>query len=395
MLQSESRDDGGLCFAMGGGGARGAYQVGVLRHIARRHPALAVPLITGVSAGGINAAHLANHTGELPEKVEALVELWRSLTVEKVFRVDNWALAKGLLQWGVQLSLLGGRKWGPRVRGLVDTQPLREFLCNAFGCEEEKLAGVDENIRRGTLRAVALSTTSYSTGRTITWCQGAELQHWERPNRVGRPAKLEVAHVMASAALPLFFPAVQIDGNWYGDGGIRLHAPLAPSIHLGAERILAISTRYGRTIDEAELPNFSGYPPPAQVAGILMNAIFLDLLDQDAVQLERINRLLESLPQKTRGELRQVDILVVRPSVDLGKLASEYEPTLPGLFRFLTRRLGTRGSRSSDLLSLVMFQPDYIERLIEIGERDAAAQDEALEAFLRRSALTSSAGPPG
>ena len=382
MTQAGTRGDSGLCFALGGGGARGAYQVGVLRHIARRRPELLVPLITGVSAGAINAAHLANHTGTLPERVESLVDLRRSLTVEQVFRVDGWALSKGMFQWGVQLSVLGGSEWGPQVRGLVDTAPLHEFLDRALGCREGVLCGVAENIRAGNLRAVALTTTSYSTGRTITWCEGADLEHWERPNRLGRPVELELAHVMASAALPLFFPAVQIGGHWYGDGGIRLHAPLAPSIHLGAERILAISTRYGRTQSEAELPDSTGYPAPARVAGLLMNAIFLDLLDQDAMQLERINALLERVPVEARGDLRPVDLFVVRPSVDLGQLASDYEPKLPGLFRFLTRRLGTKASRSSDLLSLVMFQPDYIERLIELGERDAEAQTDGLEAFL-------------
>lgn len=372
----------GLCLALGGGGARGAYQVGVLRAIARRHPDLPVPLLAGVSAGGINAAHLANHTGRFAEKVEALVALWSSLTVEQVFRVDGAALTKGLLQWATQLSVLGGRKWGPQVRGLVDTSPLRGFLDTQLGCRAGAMCGIAENIRRGDLRAVALSTTSYATGHTITFCQGKELEGWERPNRIGVLGELRLEHVLASAALPLFFPAVEIDDQWYGDGGIRLHAPLAPPIHLGAERILAISTRYGPAPEEGTVPEFTGYPPPARVAGVLMNAIFLDLLDHDAMQLERINRLLESVPEAERGDLRPVGLEVVRPSVDLGRLASDYEPRLPGLFRFLTRRLGTKDTRSSDLLSLVMFQPDYLQRLMELGEADAEAQAEALGRFL-------------
>lgn len=371
--------------ALGGGGARGAYQVGVLRHIAKRHPQLSVPLLTGVSAGGINAAHLANHTGDFADKIEDLVRLWSNLTVDQVFRVDTPALLKGILQWGAELAFLGGRKWGPQVRGFVDTAPLRTFLLENLGCDCDELSGIQQNLERGALNAVALSTTSYETGRTITWCQGRNVSGWERPNRHGVVDDICIDHVLASSALPLFFPAVQIEGNWYGDGGLRLNAPLAPAIHLGASHILAISTRYARTIEEASLPDFTGYPPTAQIAGHLMNAIFLDLLDQDAENLERINHLLESVPEEQRGVLRPVELFVVRPSEDLGRLSGQYEVKLPGMFRFLTRRLGTKRSRSSDLMSLVMFQRDYVLKLIELGEKDAAAVDGDLQAFLQRA----------
>ncbi len=374
-----------FCLALGGGGARGAYQVGVLRHLSRTQPELCVPLLTGVSAGGINAAHLANHTGNFAQKVESLVDLWSNLTVDQVSRVDTPALVKGLLQWGAELAFLGGRKWGPQVQGFVDTAPLREFLLRNLGCSSEQLPGVAKNLERGALRAVALSTTSYETGRTITWCQGRNVTGWERPSRHGTVGELCINHVLASSALPLFFPAVQVDGNWYGDGGLRLTAPLAPAIHLGATHILAISTRYGRTIQEAALPDFTGYPPTAQIAGHLMNAIFLDLLDQDAANLERINRLIEFVPEERRGELRPVNLFLVRPSVDLGKLSGEYEAQLPGLFRFLTRRLGTKRSHSSDLLSLVMFQKEYIHKLIDLGEADAAACGSELAEFVGRA----------
>jgi NTE family protein len=158
---------------------------------------------------------------------------------------------------------------------------------------------------------------------------------------------------------------------WYGDGGVRLAAPLSPALHLGANRILAISTRYDRTQVESDAPNVVGYPPPAQVLGVLLNAVFLDLVDQDAVRLERLNHLLEELPPDKREGMRPVDLLVVRPSRDLGRLAAEFEPQLPKAFRFMTRGLGTRETKSPDLLSMLMFQPDYIARLIEIGEADA------------------------
>jgi len=141
--------------------------------------------------------------------------------------------------------------------------------------------------------------------------------------------EIGVEHVMASAALPLFFPAIQLDHGWYGDGGVRLTAPLSPAVHLGADRILAISTRYGRTREEADRPAVDGYPPPAQVAGVLLNAIFLDLFDGDALRLQRINDLVDRLPEDQRAGMRHVDLLVLRPSLDLGRLASEYEADMP------------------------------------------------------------------
>ena len=187
---------------------------------------------------------------------------------------------------------------------------------------------------------------------------------------------------MASSALPLFFPAGSLPGGWYGDGGVRLAAPMSPVLHLGARRVLAISTRYDRSQTEADEPLIAGYPPPAQIMGVLMNSIFLDLLDHDALRLERLNQLLEKLPPEERMGLRPVKLLVMRPSTDLGKLAGQYEPQLPRVFRFLTRALGTRETKSPDFLSLVLFQPDYLRALMEMGERDAEARRDEVAAFL-------------
>lgn len=379
---------GELSLALGGGGARGAYQVGVLRHIANRHPDLEVPLLTGVSAGAINAAHLANHPGNFQERIEDLVQLWSQLTVEQVFRVDYSSMLRSMFGWAAELALLGGRKHAHEMRGLVDTAPLANYLSKALGCEAGALCGVARNIERGSLRALALTTTSYATGRTVSWCQGRDVELWDRSQRTSSLTEIGLEHVLASSALPLLFPAVEVAGRWYGDGGVRLHVPLAPSIHLGADHILAVSTRYGRSPAEAELPTLKGYPPPAQVAGVLLNAIFLDLLDQDAAQLERTNALLACCGDGSPRDLRPIDLLVIRPSVDLGKLARKLEPSLPSLFRWMTRRLGTQKSDSNDLLSLVMFQPDYLTQLIRLGEQDALARAGEIEAFLERVAAS-------
>ena len=191
--------------------------------------------------------------------------------------------------------------------------------------------------------------------------------------------------MLASSALPLLFPATSVGGLWYGDGGVRLTAPLAPAIHLGADRLLTISTRFaGRDAAPTAIPDGErGYPPPAQIAGNLLNAIFLDLVDQDALHLERINRLVAALPPERRLGLRNVEQAIVRPSEDLGALANDFEAELPRGLRFLTRGLGTRETRSNDFLSLLMFQQDYVEHLIATGERDGERQASEFVALAR------------
>jgi NTE family protein len=256
-----------------------------------------------------------------------------------------------------------------------------------------ELTGIRYNLALGKLKAIALSTSSYTTGQSLTWIQGQDLHDWTRPQRRSQQTVLTVDHVMASSALPLFFPAIEIDDEYFGDGGVRLSAPLSPAIHLGAEKILAISTRYHRTAAEARRPEVTGYPPPAQVLGVLLNAVFLDLLDQDALRLERLNQLLAKLPPGEKTDLRPLRLLVLRPSVDLGRLANEFEPKLPKTFRFLTRGLGTRQTKSPDFLSMVLFQEDYIGRLLALGKSDAEARADEIDEFIRWG--TSDAAGPG
>lgn len=370
----------GLGLVMGGGGARAAYQVGFLRAVARVRPDLDVPYVTGVSAGAINAAHVAGHHGSFGQSIDELSHLWSELQMEDVFRVGMGTLAWNLVRWGTQL--VGGGTSPSRTRGLVDTEPLRRFLTEAFHAVDSELTGIEQNLQRGRLKAIALSTSSYTTGQSVTWVQGADIAEWERPLRTSRNCTLTVEHVMASSALPLFFPAVELDDAWYGDGGMRLAAPLSPALHLGASKILAISTRYGKSQAEEEDPQVHGYPPPAQIVGVLMNSIFLDLLDHDALRLERLNELVAKLEPHERNGLRPIRLFVTRPSRDLGRMAREFEPRLPRGFRFLTRGLGTRETESPDFLSLVLFQPDYLRAVMDVGEADAEARMPEILEFL-------------
>lgn len=373
-----------LALVMTGGGARAAYQVGFLAAVARRVPAFDAPILTGVSAGAINAVYLASRGGSFLERIEGLASTWSDLTPEQVMDTDSLRLGRSAFRWFLRLAS-GGRYRPQTERSLVDTAPLRAFLSTVLESREGAIPGIAERLRSGDLRALAVTATSYSTGRSVTFCQGETIRDWERPGRRSQACELGIDHVMASSALPLLFPAVGIDGGWYGDGGIRLTAPLSPAIHLGARRILAISTRATRTMVDAEVPVIDSYPPPAQVAGVLLNAVFLDQLDGDALRLERVNRLLERTDDVQGERLRPIELLVFRPSMDLGRLANDYEARLPRGLRFLARGTGTRETRSNDLLSLIMFQEDYLARLLELGQADGAAQADVIAAFLAGS----------
>lgn len=381
MMHEAGTLKGGMGLVLTGGGARAAYQVGLLRHLSRRYPELRIPIITGVSAGAVNAAHLASHHGTFGQAVEELTGLWSELTPERVFRVDPGSLAWTAARWGLRL-MSGGIMPAPDVRAFMDTQPLRDTLEEALACVDGVITGIDYNLARGALRALAISTTNYATGQSVVWLHGRGVRRWIRPQRVSVQTQMRLDHVMASAALPIFFPAIRIGADYYGDGGVRLTAPLSPALHLGATRILAISTRYDRSQEQADRPAIQGYPPPAQVLGVLFNSIFLDLIDQDVVRMERMNHLLARVPEEDRLGMRYVRLVVVRPSQDLGKMAGDYEPRLPRAFRYMIRGLGTTETGSPDMLSMIMFQPDYLNALIALGEADAEARGDEIAALM-------------
>jgi len=371
-----------LALSMSGGGARAAYQVGLLRCLSKRFPELTFPIITGISAGAINATHLAGFRGPLDEAVENLMGCWCSLTPDQVFRLDSYSLFKNALQWIIRL-ISGSRSSRSKARGLVDTDPLRKFLYKNLNSTDGSLPNIRKNLNDGWLQALALSTTNYQTGQTITWTQGCELKHWERQNQRSRKTNFTIEHVMASAALPLFFPAVKLEDGWHGDGGIRLYAPLSPAVNLGADKILAISTRYPQSEYEEYSKVVEGYPPPAQIIGVLLNSVFLDLLDQDAARLNKMNDMLNLIPPEERQGRRKIDLFVLRPSIDLGKLAGNFEPNMPPLFRYFLRGQGVKETASPDWLSMILFDREYITALIRQGEKDAMNRIDELEIFLK------------
>lgn len=383
MSNSISSD---LGLAMTGGGARAAYQVGVLRYICKNFEDFHPPIITGVSAGAINAVHLASHPGPFADAVEHLAGLWLQLTADRVFRTDSRYFLANFMRWGLSL-VLGGSRIGWRKRSLLDNDPLRKMLEKKLGAKAtEPIGGIQENIERGRLRVLGITSTNYGTGVSITWIQGNAGEHWRRPRRRSENAQISIEHVMASTALPLVFPAVNINGSWHGDGGIRSIAPLSPAMHLGAKRVIAISTRFQGGQANPEESMITEYAPAAQIIGILLDSMFLDLLDYDAANMNRINEVYDEISEASRQQYKKIQVLILRPSEDLGKLASQYEITLPQPFRYFTRSFGTRDTESPDSLSLLMFQPDYLRYLIELGERDARQHAGQIAEFLAAKA---------
>lgn len=379
VAQDASAD---LALMLTGGGARAAYQVGLLRGIARYFPHLRFEIIVGVSAGAINAAYLAAYRGTLTEKTDHLASMWCELNCDSIYQFD-W---KVLMPFRSAIASISPKKipWArSQPHGMVDTTPLKELLCRILKVPPgQAIPGIEENIRNGDLRALALMTLDYNTGQTVRWVQGRNYEIYEGPNRRVALTQFTIEHILASAALPFVFPAVRIGDEWYGDGGIRLAAPLSPAVHLGAKRILAMSTGYRPTPDEASTPVVSGYPPAAQILGQLVNAIFLDVVEEDAARMERMNELLRKTAPGERNGLKPIDLLVLRPSVDLGKVAADYERYLPRKVKLLTRALGAKETESPDFVSLLMFEPEYTKRIIEIGEADVDIRLSEIRTFL-------------
>ena len=383
----QSSMPGGCGLVLSGGGARGAYQAGVLRGIAdvlgREADRGPFRVLTGISAGAINASFLAAGGSAFGEAAAGLWEVWRQLRMDRVFRTDFGSLSGLGVRWMVNLGL-GGDAAHQRSTHLLDATPLREFLRETIDVE-----AIRAHIQHGTLRGVAVTATSYASGTAITFFDGApDVAPWARSARMGQRATLSLGHVLASAAIPVLFPPVRVEACWYGDGGVRMTAPLSPAIHLGAARVLAIGVRYQRPDAMTRELNEGNRMPKvtlADIAGTMLNATFLDSLEADGERMTRINHTVALLDddQKRRQQnpLHVVPLLMIRPSQDLGQLAADQLGNFPGLLRHLLRGLGASDDTGGDLLSYLAFDPAYTLPLLELGRADANAQRAAIEAF--------------
>ncbi len=367
---------------LSGGGARAAYQVGVLKAIAQMLPKGAsnpFPIICGTSAGAINAAVLAIYATRFQEGVKRLGLVWKNFRVHQVFRADAIGVLKSSLHWFIAMSLGGIGKYNPM--SLLDRTPLRRFLERYVPCEE-----IQESIDAGAIRAVSVTASGYTSGKSVSFYQGVPfLIPWDRARRVGKASEITIDHLMASSAIPFVFPAVRVGRDYFSDGSVGQMAPISPALHLGADRVLVIGVRPPMSRDvPSEDPE--SYPSLAEVAGHILNSIFLESLEADLERLQRINKTLSAIPNHELKEggvkLRHVDVLVISPSEDLEETAQRFAHHLPRPVRFLLRGVGARKQSGTSLVSYLLFEKPYCRRLIALGYADTMQRKDEVMKFL-------------
>jgi NTE family protein len=378
-----------LGLAVTGGGARGAYQAGVLKRIgelksvkARGNP---FPIIVGSSAGAINGSALAAGSDDFALATEVVARLWSELKPSDVFRCDLLSQTRNSLTWIRDLSF-GGILGGGNARSLLDAGPLRHYLNKHLPCDR-----IQDNIKRGHLYALAISATNYNSGKSYLFIQGKKGHPmWNRSRRVTLATKITVDHICASAAIPLVFQPVRLKTGrgtaFFGDGCVRLQQPLSPVIRLGAERIFAIGVRcenLEHQVDTADERN----PSLAQVMGLLFNVMFLDHLATDIEHLERLNEMLiNGQMGQSDGEacerMRPLTPFMLTPSIDLGEVAKQHQKDMPYLIQYFVNGLARDAASCSDLMSYLLFTSKYTSDLVEIGYSDASQRIDEIENFL-------------
>ena len=372
---------------LSGGGARAAYQVGVLSAIADLLPDAAhnpFPVIVGTSAGAINAVGLACGALHFTEAVRRLTSVWQGFHTHQVYRSD-WP---GVLRQAARFvghSLLG--IGGEAPVALLDSSPLAELLKR-----ELDFTGIAAAVRHRQLRAVAVTAFGYEAAQAVTFYQGrATIDPWFRHRRVGVPTRLGIEHLLASASIPLIFPPVKIGREYYGDGAVRQSAPISPALHLGASRVLVVGVSGKSSAVAPEQKSLvparaSRAPSLAQISGHMLNSTFIDNLESDIELLERLNQMGQLIPPENQPRglgLKPVDVLVIAPSQPLDLIAARHRHELPKALRFFLRGPGATRASGAGVLSYLLFEPGYCSELIELGYQDAMAQKARLIEFLQ------------
>lgn len=372
---------GKTALVLTGGGARAAYQVGVLgavRELWRGREGNPFPILCGTSAGAINATALAAHANDFSMAVRRISYIWRHFHVDQVYRSDLLALAGTGLRWGG--ALLTGWLIRQTPRSLLDNAPLEALLRRTLDFD-----AIGPAIDAGLIDALSVTVSGYTSGESLAFFQGRpDLVGWRRAQRVGAPTRIGVEHLMASSAIPFVFPAVRIHREYFGDGSMRQLAPISPAVHLGAERILVIGA--GRLAEEGRQRN-DHYPSLAQIAGHALSSIFLDSLAVDLERLERINQTLSVLDEDQRRaaglSLRPIETLVISPSKRIDAIAGHHRRALPHALRMVLAGIGGMGRGGSTLLSYLLFEPGYTRALMELGYEDTLARQGEVSDFLR------------
>jgi NTE family protein len=366
---------------LSGGGARAAYQVGVLRAILELLPdgtANPFPILCGTSAGAINTATLACFSENFRAAVDNLTSVWHNMHAGYIYRADPAGIALSGFRWFGSLALSWLTKRSPR--SLLDNEPLRRLLQRRLD-----FSAIDRAIASGALYAVSITASGYTSGHSVSFFQAAaEIPTWQRASRFGARARLSVDHLLASSAIPFMFPAVHLNREFFGDGSMRQLAPISPAIHLGAQKVLVIGA--GPMNEQTPRQRTSRYPSLAQIAGHALASIFLDSLAVDIERMQRINQTLSVIPEAIKaGEgvpLRPVESLVIAPSERLDYIAARHAKALPWAVRFLLRGIGAMNRQGGALTSYLLFEQPYTRALIDLGYEDTMARRDEVVAFL-------------
>lgn len=381
MRTGKETPAGKTALILSGGGARAAYQVGVVKALADLLPKDTpnpFPILCGTSAGAINAAALAVFGHNFREAAWRLGHIWRNFHVHHVFRADALGLLASGAHWLTALALGGLGEYNPS--SLLDRQPLYELLAKYLPLER-----INQVIDAGLLHAISVTASSYTTGNAVAFYQGVPgIEPWQRTRRAGQPATLTHDHLMASSAIPFIFAAVQVGNQFFGDGSMRQTAPISPALHLGADRLFVIGVKAEDNDVRNDQP--PDYPSLAQTVGHVLNSIFLDNVDNDLERLRRINRTISQIPDKALLEggvkLRKIDVLAISPSRPIDAIANRHRALMPRAARFLLRGLGVSHRNGANLLSYLLFEREYCRELMALGYGDTMRRKrEILEFF--------------
>jgi NTE family protein len=393
---SQLNDKPRIGLVLPGGGARAAYQVGVLKALAEILPRRApnpFSVVSGTSAGAINSVVLASRAHLFHLAVAEMEYVWSNFSSDQVFKADNWTMLRNGLHW--LRAIVGGGMGRSKPLSLLDNAPLRAMLRKRIN-----FSAVQKSIDGGYIDAVAVTAAGYTSARSVSFYQGAEhVEPWSRVRRCGQQGKITLDHLMASIAVPIVFPPVNIAGEYFGDGAMRQATPLSPAVHLGAERILVIGARNEVQDFESDANVEPAYPSLGRVSGYVLDALFMDGLSADMERLTRINLMLEQVPGRAiegdEGPLRGIDAMVMLPSEDIREIAARHVHELPRSVRILLRGLGAMNEGGMQLASYLMFESGYTRDLIKLGYKDAMNRRDELERFMQGESLGEPAGISG
>lgn len=362
---------------LGGGGARAAYQVGVLKALVQLYPrnhGIPFKIICGTSAGAINGTSIATHASCFHLGVKKLEWIWRHFETRKVYRASLPGVLKHLSK--MALKGLQDDKVNTDAGSLLDNEPLRHLLNELIDFKR-----IDRNIRNGALTALSVDTSCYNNSRSVTFFQAArDIENWTRARRSGERRMLNTEHLLASSAIPMVFPSIKLNQAYYGDGSVHQLAPLSSPIHLGANKLLVINLDSPHKHFPMELEY---HPKTATIAGHLLDTIFSDTLNSDLERLERINHTLSLIPEESRAQLalHPIKTLVIKPSEDLSKIAARFYDDMPWAIKTLLGFFGIDRQSDSSIVSYLLFEKSYTSALIDLGYQDGMAHLDELKAF--------------